>query len=458
MQVFRMQAIWTSWKRRSIISGKTALCILATFLVGVSVVWATLNISSEPQYGDTPEYWKLSHTLQVDTWRTVGYPLVLKVDQLIFSKNLEHAALYILQLAISLGCAYYFFRTLSIFLPSSKRASLLMAILLVSIPVVAHFNFAVLTDSLANSLFILVMSATLRLMVSKATVQTGAIAIGGLIAMGLIREDRLLASAVIIGIVLVWALFRHNKALALMMVLLFVVSISVAIINKSTQTADLGRPQMSLTFTLFDRTVRGRLWKLMPKMPRTIQQRITPQMAQEWDQHQNYWATINTVLDDSAGRSAMKQAVKVAIKNNALSIVGNLTSTFFAYIATPFSYAKESLYHPNNPGSYWTYWTNSRMAQAQPRITHMYQNIFWILFFSTLLFLVWHIKAAFLIIRRYQNLMIFWLVVVLVTAAMHTLQSSIGFHIRYALPIFSIESGMLIYIVFHIRQSKDPLV
>lgn len=435
---------------RKFLVGLSAAVVCA--MVMLFVVWAAYNMTAEPKYGDTPEYWALSKTLRVDSWRTVGYPFVLRVDSLVFSSaSLRHAALYTFQTLIAVGAVGYFLFVLVHTTSAQSRRNrwLLMpglVCLLVTAPLVAHFNFAVLSDSLAASFFLITVAAILWLLTGRVTAGTAIIAILGLVGSGLIRQDRLLELVSIAVVLAVWSLARHHQKLALVFGILVVVGGCVAGFNKMTQTADFGRPPVSLTFSIFDRTVRGRLAELLPQMPATIQQRITPQMARYWDQHENYWVTINSALNDSAGQIAMRDAAKVAIRYDAVGITKNIASSFIAYLVTPLAYAKESLLQPAAAGNYWTYWTNTRMAQAHPILTKIYQDSFWAAFFGMIAVVLVRFKRAWTIILRYRRPLAFLGLTVIITAAVHTLQSSTGFHIRFALPIFIIEVGVLVWL------------
>ena len=50
----------------------------AISLLALGLAWIAANASLVPAYGDTSEYLELARTLQVDEYRTILYPAVLR--------------------------------------------------------------------------------------------------------------------------------------------------------------------------------------------------------------------------------------------------------------------------------------------------------------------------------------------------------------------------------------------
>lgn len=420
---------------------------LVVLYVLIALAWAAFNLTAEPQYGDTPEYWQIAKTLIFDSWRTIGYPLVVRAASLVGSIDYQHAAVYAFQTALSVAALWVFFGTLRL---AARRApnvrhDLILATLVVCTPVVAHFNFSILSDSVATSLFVIGGAALLRLAVLK-TVTPGAmtLALVGIAGSGLVRQDRLLCFAVILVGLAIWMAMHRRYTHALAVGLLLLACVGTIQLNRLTQsTIAGGRPAISAPFLIFDRTVRGRLSQLMPDMPSVIRARITPADASHWDESITYSAVVADKLSDAPGQAAMVSGALTAVRHHGLSIAAHGAVEAAQYLVTPVTYVAFTI-APQLPGAESTSWTYSRMANWTPDLTLAYVAVF------VALMLI----AVVVAFKRFppkgleKLTAVYWLFVVAVITAVHVGTSSLGFHLRYALPIFYIEIGLLVWLLY----------
>lgn len=423
------------------------LVVAGAALVITAAVWAALNINSEPAYGDTPEYWAESKNLKIDSWRTLGYPIVLKIIRHIFEHGLMHPALYLLQMAVAFFAFYYFFSSL-VKDKHVKQKTILLALILVITPLFLHYAFSVLTDSLALSFFLIFCTAFFRIVImGDRRFITLTIAAFSSIAVGFIRLDLLLNIFIIVLLLAFWAIAKKDKRLLVICCTALLLTGLTEKVNHMTQKADLGRPQISISFTMFDRTARTRLPQLLQDMPPTIRSRVSPQMAEDWKKFPNHWATIAAVLSDSEGQRSMIKGTEVAIRRKPLPIMKDLTTNFAEYMLAPLIYVGQSISGQPHDSGHFTYWTNSRMGQAHPKLTTLFITIFITLFALAFMYTAVNLNNINPFTPKARAPAAYWLLILVVAASVHVLQSSIGFHIRYALPIAAIELGFLLWAV-----------
>jgi hypothetical protein len=420
------------------------LAAAAAFLL-VSCIWVIGNFTRDPAYGDAREYWQLAHTLAVDSWRTLGYPLVLHAALLAHDATARLVLVYALQICASFGAIYYFLGSLDFAAHKrgGTRRNLLLAGLVTLTPPVAHFDQSILSDALASAGFILACAALLRLLTTSGrNLSIYVSAASGIVASGLLRQDRLLCLLLILLLLSAWLVWRLRFAEARVAVVLLAVALATSWFNHHTQTANLGRPAVSVPFMLFDRTTRGHLQALLPHMPAVIQARITPAEAAVWDSRQSYWPQIAAKLSDRAGQTAMLRGSMVSAKRAGISDSFHIIVENAQYMAAPWTYAAYTIW-PSLPGAGPTLWTNIHITALHSLVGNLYLG----LFVALLLVSTWLLLRS----RTAHGLGRFTLgylaLVVAVCAVVNTLSSSLEFHIRYALPIFGIQCALLVWIV-----------
>ena len=143
-----------------------SIAVAATVQIVLGAVWWALNLNRVPKYGDTTEYIQLAQTLRVDSYRTLAYPIVVKLGILFQSHSGLNWTLpiYLLQTIVAAWAAWYLVGTI---LPEiRRRPRLFISAAVLSFPLTLHFTVTILTDSLATSFFILSICSLAR-MVSR---------------------------------------------------------------------------------------------------------------------------------------------------------------------------------------------------------------------------------------------------------------------------------------------------
>lgn len=429
---------------------KYAFMALCAGLLLMATLWYLLNFNDEPAYGDTVEYQALSRTLEIDPWRTLAYPELLRQADRMSGLVDPNLALYALQTLVSVAAAFYLFETLFLFVAAETRRRLILyrialPLVFVALPLVAHFNLTVLTDSLAMSFFISGFAALVRIFIlGRASVLTIAVAAVSIFAAGFVRPERIMQFMAILLVGAVWVLARRrNRLLLLVVVLLLAVGVSTQKLNTATQDADVGRPRPTITYALFDRVLQGHFEELYDEMPLNVQAEISREDAAAWTANGHYVATLGRRLDSPSGHQVMRDAIKAALGCCGGAIVFQASVDYLEYLTTPFNYLRESLWGTDELTS-WTAWTDSRMAGAHASLTYSYIKLgLTLIAASFVLFLAgWRTLWRLVAIRE---LLAFTLAAVLISALMYTVRTGIDFHIRYAMPIFALEVGLFLW-------------
>jgi len=437
------------------------LLLLLVFIILGAVFWV-LNIDYEPKYGDTVEYWQLSKTLQVDSWRTLAYPLILR-----FFSSMPFVSplipLYIMQTVVSFLAAYYLFLTLDtvnenspqqadgVFtLRENKRKmgrinsnALFLSLLLIIIPIINHFNLTVLTDSLAASLFVISIVAMARIFVleeiSKITLLIASINLCGSV---FLRTERFVYFLVLCLFLLFWNIAVKSQKKVIISLFFVLIILGSNQINQLTQTSDLGRQKVSIAFALFERTAQGHFAELLPKMPSVMRNRISIDLAKLWDTDPNFSIVIGANLNDQAGKEAMIQGSIIALSNNFFDILKKSFIDFLEYLFAPLNYARESFWPKKDPTS----WTNSRMDGNHPAFVAFYRNSSSFILGVILLISVFIIKNIFKSSAGLKSVFVFWSFCLILFSLFFASRTSLDSHIRYALPVYFLEFGVLFWI------------
>lgn len=434
-------------KIRPITATKYLFLALSAGLLVIAAVWYLLNVTHEPGYGDTLEYWAMSRTLLIDPWRTLAYPEILRQANRLAPVINPRVPLYALQTLVSLAAAGYLFETLFLFVDERRRRwqyRLLLPALFTALPLVAHFNLSVLTDSLALSFFLSGFAALARIFIlRRATASAIIIAAASIFAAGFIRPERVVQFVAILLAASLLVILRKRYRLLLVSLLLVAVAFSTQQLNKATVNTDVGRPRPTLTYALFDRVLQGRFLELYDRMPADVRESISREDAEAWQANGLYVATIGRRLDNPAGQQVMRDAIRAALGCCAGPIIYQASGDYVEYLVAPLDYLRESVWGVDEVTS-WSYWTDSRMAEAHESLTYLYIDYGFVLIVAALILFaieaprLWRDAAI-------RELLLFAGATIALTALMYTIRTGIDFHIRYALPIYGLETAFFLW-------------
>lgn len=453
-----------------------SVVVVAAAVTCIGAVWWVLNLDDVPEYGDTPEYFDLAERLEVDEYRTLAYPLVVRGSMRVGSLfDLDAASIIFLgQTVVAAGAAWYLIRLLSdawqrahpsLWAGCSRKlrgvVEVGIAAGLLMLPLVNHFNLTILPDSLALSFFVVALAGLARMIVlNDLRLSTVAITTLTFGAAAFVRWERgyvLLAVLALVALATgLWGrrapagtgIASRPRAMFAVCGLLAVPIGVVYLVNQATQTADYGRPSFGVAATTFDRTVWPRMEAIYPELPQDVRTVVSLEEARAFDDHNNEVLPMLARLQaaDGGGNRLVWSTVQVAVAEHWPEIVRRTGWDIVKYAGAPFTHPGDLI--TETPTA--TGWTDSRMSMGHPRLTDRYLGVtFWSLFGV----LVPALVAAIAIPTARRR----WLVgptalvwgllgvAVLLNAVMYGVHAGMHAHIRYAMPSYMLVYALMLH-------------
>lgn len=287
---------------------KTAVRAVAFALMSAQILtgifWMICNWGVMVPYGDVCEYIRLAHTLVLDTWRPVAYPLFVRLAMTIAHPLGVpfYTVIHTLQCLISFTAIYYTLQTFwycfgngisrlpalskeTVLGSPARRKLLFLTAFIFTNPLILHFNLSVLTDSLCNS-FSLLFVANILIIMKGDRWQWGHIGFGILtfILMCLLRAERLMLMGGLVLLLVLLLLFklkgpgRKRVMLSILLVIVIAIPVTTAIKDFS-QTANVGRLPPSIHTALFQRIVYKHTADNYDAMPDSVKAVLTREDA-----------------------------------------------------------------------------------------------------------------------------------------------------------------------------------
>ena len=326
--------------------------ILAVLIMTVQILcgflWMAVNLYQIPVFGDSTEYYNLSQTLQVDEYRPILYPLIIRASETLCA-HLPfpyQTLLYFWQTGISfLSILYLIWQLGTIAFPKVKKrnrkffvtGSVFISLYTMCIPMITFMNFSVLTDSFATSMLLFSVGAMINIFKSK-TFSPGSfvVIILSMLAEYTLRADRLYTCTLFLAICFIMYLIKiHKKALfrraAVLSLAAILLSTGLAgTINHFTQQPGLyGRIPTTFGFVLLDRVVWPNMEANYQNFSEEIKSIITEEDAKIFDQHNNnVMYQMAPLLREKAGTERAEELYQemaaVVFKNQPVKVVWDI--------------------------------------------------------------------------------------------------------------------------------------
>lgn len=429
------------------------LCVM----IFLGIDWFVHNAPYIPDYGDTAEYLARSKTLVVDQYRTIFYPLVLRLcgifrdgstTPFIFWTYLIQALLVAASSAIYATAVFRLFDAPALTIKLRLFVTVLMVLLVVTNPLVAHFSLSIMSDSLASSFTVATIGAMAHLVRSVGTTPNAArspwlpmVALC-LFLMAVSRVDKLYMGIVLAFMLIICMRIGLKKLPRLQLAIVcapLLAALAAAIaVNHFTQVPNADRPAINLSNMAFNRVVWPRLFQVYPYLPSDAKALISPGDAKWFDEHNNHvYLYLDKLLK---GHPENQQIIDEVTATTLRYFPGRVVTKTVFDIA---KYAVPNVSFPLEllsllPESTATDWTYSRMSQARPSMTRLWMIISNISFYLVqlpfaLLYLCWrHLQRWWA-----QPLVLLTAACVGSNAVMFGLEAGMDAHIRYALPSFT---------------------
>lgn len=436
--------------------------LLMCLQIVIGLIWMAVNWHIIVPYGDVCEYIRLAHTFILDTWRTIAYPVFIRLCM-----DIAHpigipfyTVAYLFQCLLSFIAIYFTIQTLwycfgisVAYLPRlsrktfirdpSRRKLLFLSLFIFTNPLIMHFNLVILADSLCNSFSLLFIDQILIILMSpRFEIKHILYGILCFILMCLLRAERLmLMGAIVILFVIFLLIFLKGKGrrriiISILIVLAAAIPITTGI-KSSTQTANVGRLAPTVHTALYQRISYGYFTGDYDFMPDLVKNVLTRDDAVYSDKSYLNTNTVcakvlredpehyNQILD-TVWMTVLKYDFGPVACDILGDFVANICSTAY-YNAAPFC-------------SEWsTTWTLSQFCYGTPYLAMTSQIIAEITF--------WYLFAALVIktiknhryLTDYRLLWIGLLVFVIIQSIFYAGSTNYGFHIRYQLFNYSLQ-------------------
>ncbi len=369
--------------------------VLMTGQILEGIRWMCRNITAMPSFGDSTEYINLSQTLILDEYRPILYPLLLRVLLAVFPNGTPfQIILYGLQTAVSFASIFYGIViidrvVLKTRLVSARRRAVqvFMALYLMTIPMLTFMNFTVLTDSLATSMLIILITSLIR-MVGDETAKLGNYLLMGcsLAVESLLRADRLYSSLVLVAAVFFIKAVRDPRTRKRVAVSGVCVCLCTGLfvkgVGRFTQTPGFnGRVKTNLEFVLLDRVVWPNMYANYWNFPQEIRYIITVEEAQTFDQHNNNVMyqlaplVISRVGEEKA-REVFLTMAGVVFEKNTKKVLKDIGEDIAAMFFTPVSSLLNARGHCDKADA----WNIQCMSTVTPELTKEYNTFYQISF------------------------------------------------------------------------------
>lgn len=377
------------------------LTVLMSIQILLGFIWMKKNILTIPLFGDGTEYIQLSDTFALDEYRPILYPLFLKVVRkaAAWIQVSFQAPLYLIQTAVSFFSILFSVASLDqiIFhkkIMSGKRRAfeLFFSLYLMTSPMMTFMNFSVLTDSLATSVLLLLLSALMRFRwLDHSPAGTFGLILLSLITESLLRADRFY-SCLLLTVIVFLARFVKNsgerKRVLIAMALTCALTVgAVKGVGSITQTPGLnGRIETNLDFILLDRVVWPNMKANYNYFSEEIRNTITKKEAKIFDKHNNnVMYQMAPLLEKRVGKEKAgemeREMAWVVFSRQPLKVMGDIGEDIAAMTFTPIS-SMMNAYGLCKKGDSWNIYCMSSLDEA---LTKRYNSYYQYSFLGLLL-------------------------------------------------------------------------
>jgi hypothetical protein len=451
--------------------------VAVTGQIVLGAVWWALNLNNIPHYGDTPEYIHLAGTLRVDSYRTLAYPIVVKLGYAFNSQTGMSWTLpiYLLQTIIAAWAAWYLVGTI---LPEiQRRPRFFISAGVLTFPLTLHYTVSILTDSLATSFFILSICALARMVsyirIDNRTLIAAVTGTLGTIGAVILRPEKFYIILILVCVCAVYVLFRSTASLragrpanlpialssiGIIFVAFALPGLAVSAFNHSTQTAQLGRPPATLAGSLYDRVVWPHLEEIRGQLPPSVQAALPPSYVTLPSASivPNRIAVLAAFRASGGGgdeqtMKAVWQTLDCCSAGVARESVVDITKSFAAPITLVIDWVS------GRGGA--TSWNLSRMSEAHP-----VPSLVYLLWSTVLSFLVIAAAVSHLFSRGSRRFASFapaatvWILIggTLVNAIFFGLVTSLDVNLRYALSNYMVMIALALCLILGSHVTSVP--
>jgi hypothetical protein len=349
--------------------------ILQSYIGGAYIVQ---NIFCEPSFGDTSEYIAMSYEGEKNAYRSMLYPLIIKLCRKVIGADHYMLSLYVFQMAVAVISIAYLVVIILKHSNSGYNWADVCAITMgvFFIPQVMGFNMAVLTDSFACSMLIIMTACGTDVFCNRKMNVKNMIVLCVSFSLGiLLRYERMVFGiAFFLGLAVgVYWMKREKKIFYQIAVVIFVGIVLSQGFNALTPNSEMdSRHEMSTELILLPRIVPGYGEKYYDKYSEATRKIFNKEMLKGIDDEAVYIPSLLYELEDYYSKEKVSAAIydmcRTIFANEWMSIFIDTLAKCFLY-AFPRLFAIIEFHIAHVGGLDWNY---SRFIMHTPTLSDFY--------------------------------------------------------------------------------------
>ena len=358
------------------------LFLLMSGQIVLGLLWILCNHTSGGQFSETERYVEAAAGGALDEYMGVLYPVLIRVAQFITSPFGGHyeVALYLLQSGVALTCYIGFIRLCG--WSDHNRKAVSGGLFLLTLPLCVQWHLAVLPNSLASSLFVLLLGVAARVCRGSGEPKEGTAAqMGALWAMTiLLMPDYLWFGAVPVlftAVSMIRVNIREKRAGSARIVITFLLAALLAggINHLVREPGSGGRIQKSLGASMVSRLVWPNFGTNYFFWPEEIKEIMTEEDGQVISQYaDNVQLIFGPLVENAYGLEEADRLYRYmairCLNDRTKETLQALFEDLQAYLCPPWV-VKEQL---DGAGLSYSGWNYGQMRNASPVLTKWYVN------------------------------------------------------------------------------------
>lgn len=347
-------------------------------------IWMIQNAKNVPGFGDTAEYISLSQSMKVDEYRTIFYPFLLKCAIALEHRLglAYHYFMYAGQTVLCFVCILYMVHFLFKYILEESKIfkEVFVSVYLLTIPMITFHNFTILTDSIALSAILVVITQLVKLVKQSINIKDSIIFFLAITLEFMIRADRIYSLSAFVLVYCIVCFIKSKdwkKNLTIFLCTLLAVVLNLGINAGTQKKGYYGRVETDLPFVLLDRVVYPHMTENYDNFSEKIKANITLEDAQQFDSHNNnVMYFLAPMLEAKVGKEKASEMyvemAKVVWENDKSKVINEIFYKFRLMFFAPF-YGDLSMKGKVLTNFGWLY---HNFSQIDEKMTRKYINYY----------------------------------------------------------------------------------
>lgn len=372
---------WTEIVAMAVVAG---ICLVQIIY---AVLWAVRNGNNVQDFYDTAIYLNNALTMKSDGWRLIGYSCFLKL----FLPLEENYAIpvYLVQCIVSLLCYAQMARSCGKFLGGLQIPffkALIVAVYLITIPVIWQMQYSILPDALCLSFSVLLCSALMECWSAKDKISPYVWAMmgGSLFILGILEQHYFYGGCLLVGMnLIIWFILflkkkNRNRKIGTVLIGVLLILLIIPILTGTVRKITLGTgayASYSIEADLWKRFVYPNITEDYPYYSNEIHEILSEEDVEEYSGRYEYYMSGLLPQLEASGEEDVKdlcmEMVKTGWAVHKKELMVQSAKESISYALMPVAMIK---YMYNNANSLYGY-NYSRMYEVSAGLTADYMHV-----------------------------------------------------------------------------------